>query len=314
MPFTTVSQADYYGTGAPTHNASIGSRYTQTDATAGFNLWLCTGAPNVWTKVGGSIDSSYVHGTFKSPSGSNGVFHSFGYYQAPAAAAALNQGALTQTLGTANNPYCGKVFIVASGAGTVGGTGSTGVPRLTITGTSVTTAGVRTGSDSEVIVADATTATTNKYYQSAKRWLGQVTLTLSMTGDRSQYAFTFNYGIGAWVDFGDRNVVLNEFDITGRGGATDTGFNLTLLHHTVAGTGWTYSAAAFAPGGTVLCDMATNYSPERAIASGIRFRYYREALGIAIAGASGDGIVLRITTTQNNAVESMDARCFFSIV
>ena len=57
----------------------------------------------------------------------------------------------------------------------------------------------------------------------------------------------------------------------GRAGANDAGFDLVMFHHTAAGTGWTYNAAAFTPGGTVLSSWATNYGAESDLVSGEDF-------------------------------------------
>jgi hypothetical protein len=184
---------------------------------------------------------------------------------------------------------------------------------LTITGTSFnSTTGARTASDSEVIVADATSATTNKYYESAKTWIGQVTLTLSQTGDRTNYAFTFNYGFASATHFAERSVTINQVEMTGRAGNSDTGFNVQFLIHTPAGTGWTYSAAAFVPGGTVLWDMNTDFVTEKNLAQNVRFHYHRKGLTQVINGAADEGMVARITTAAENSVESSDLRVFFT--
>jgi hypothetical protein len=44
-----VRELDRGGTGPPTMNCSVGQRYFQTDAAAGYNDWSCTGT-NVWTQ------------------------------------------------------------------------------------------------------------------------------------------------------------------------------------------------------------------------------------------------------------------------
>jgi hypothetical protein len=298
------------GTGVPTGNCTTGQRYFQEDATAGANWWDCTGT-NTWTKRQSA--QSVIHATFKSPTSTSGLFHAFGFMQAPAASVNLTQASTTQTYGTTNNPYQAHAFVVASAAGTASG-GSTGTAKITITGTSFNaTTGARTGADSEIIVADVTTASTNKYYESAKTWLGQITYTIATTGDRTTFAFRFNYGFISAEHFVEKSITINQFEVTGRGGNTDAGFNVQLTKTTLAGTGWTYSAAAFVPGGTVLWDMATEFVTERAVASGIRFHFHRKGLTTVINGLADEGVIARITTTQNNAVESCDLRIFYTL-
>lgn len=251
-------------------------------------------------------ENGYAHATFRSPTGSSGIFHAFGYYQAPTAHKAATQAEATQTLGTANNPYGAKAFIVAGGAGSASG-GTTGVGKITVTGTSVTDEGVRTSSDSEILVADTSALAANQYVETSKYWVGTVTFTLGKTGDRTAYALNFNYGFAKYYEFNDTDVILNHIEATGRGGATDTGFNVEFLRHD--GAGWTYSAAAFVPGGTVIAALATDYGAERSLANNIRFGWERYGLSERILGAtSHQGIVARITTTANNAVETMDMR------
>jgi hypothetical protein len=256
------------------------------------------------------VSPSTIHATFKSPAASSGNFHAFGFYEAPAADANLTQLSATQTLGSANNAYMAQVFIVAAAAGTVGGTGS-GVAKITITGTSVTHAGVRTPADSEVLVADITALTTNQFVESTKMWVGTVTLTLAPTVDRSEYAVDFNYGYASVSHFFEHTVQIKQFECTGRAGATDTGFNIQLLKH--SSVGWVYHATAFVPGGTVILDMNTDLNTEKNITSGKRFHYHRKNLTNIIIGSDGsEGVVLRIITGANNAVESMDMRIHFN--
>jgi hypothetical protein len=232
---------------------------------------------------------------------------------APAAAATINQAGATQTYGSANTAYASHAFLCAAGAGTA--SGGTGAVTITVSGTSITTAGVRTASDSEVLCTDITTLAANKYLETSKAWLGQITFTIDpgATG-HTAYSAQFNYGFITDQPFGDANVQIRQIEYTGRAGASDTGFNFQLLKHTGSGdTHWTYSAAAFVPGGEVIFDMATEYSTEKNITSGERFHYHRKGLAVDIDGGNGEGIIGRITTSANNAVESSDCRIFYTV-
>jgi hypothetical protein len=254
----------------------------------------------------------YAHAAFKSPTGSTGIFHAFGYYKAPAGAKAFSQAATTQVYGTANGAYGAKAFVVTAAAGTASG-GTTGTAKITVTGTSVSDEGVRTASDSEILLADVTAATANGYYETAKYWIGQVTFTIAATDDRDTFALDANYGFAKYYEFGESKVIINKFEMTGRAGGNDTGFDVQLLKHD--GTGWTYSAAAFVPGGTVICSMATDYNTEKNLVSGDRFGYERYHLNTEIDGTvTMRGAVCRITTGANNAVESSDLRMEFKYV
>jgi hypothetical protein len=261
----------------------------------------------------GSQDQSMSHSTFKSPAGANGIFHCFGFYEAPAAHKAFTQAAATQTLGTAANAYGAYVFVVPSGPGAVSG-GSSGTAKITITGLSITDAGV-CGADSETLVPDVTSVTgcaVNTYIQSTKKWVGQVTLTIAPTFNRDNYNLTCNYGYAAPHVFNNSNVIIDTFVATGRGGDTDASFNIQLLEHN--GTGWIYSAAAFQPGGTVVCALATDCPTAHTLTNAKRFKYKRKGLALTVNGAVTGGIVVRITTSTNNAVESSDFRLYFSYI
>lgn len=256
-----------------------------------------------------------IQATFKSPSGAAGIFHAFGYYDAPAADANLTQAATTVTHGSANGAYGAHAFLVSAAAGTVGG-GSTGTATITITGTSMTSGGVRAAGASETIVADITALGANTYIESTKMWIGTITYTLALTGDRTTAAVDFNYGFASVCHFWEKKVTIRQFEATGRAGAADSGFNVQLLKHSA--TGWTYSAAAFVAGGTVLLDMNVDYNTEKNLINGKRFHYHRKGLTTIINGAAAatltapnEGVVVRITTSASNAVESMDMRILY---
>lgn len=231
--------------------------------------------------------------SFRSPSGSSGIFYIGGFYDAPAAHVVLTiGGTVTQVFGGANHAHGAHAFIVASGAG---GTDLV----LTVTGTSITDLGARTAADSEVIVPDADVASANQYFETAKKWIGQITYTL--TG--SAGAFTFNYGLAKYEDFGNRNFRLTDIEAVGRAGANDSSFNVGVIYH--KSTGWTYHASAFVPGTGFLNDMNTDYSTESDIAGGEYFAWKRDQLVTDVSGEGKEGLIVKIVTGSNNSVESM---------
>lgn len=223
--------------------------------------------------------------------GNSGTNYFGGYYEAPAADATLTiGGTVTQTLGTAGECKAAHAFCVAEGAG---GTDLV----LTVTGVSITDAGVKNDSDSEIIVSDTDAASTDEYFETSKKWLGQVTYTL--TG--SSGAFTFNYGFCKYEDFGNRNFTVTDFEVTGKGGASETTLDIQLLHHKA--TGWTYSAAAFVPGAGTICDLATDHGTNNNLTNNENFAYKRAALSTAVTGNNGEGVVARIDTAVNNSID-----------
>jgi cytoskeletal protein CcmA (bactofilin family) len=78
--------------------------------------------------------------------GSSGTHYDAGFYSAPAADANLNEGSTTVTYGTANVGYAAHAFAVVGGAGAA--SGGSGAVVLTVSGVSITDAGVRTPTNS----------------------------------------------------------------------------------------------------------------------------------------------------------------------
>ncbi len=236
---------------------------------------------------------------FRSFTGSSGDEFVGGFYSAPVTDANLTQASLTVVLGSANNAYGAHVFAVAAAAGVTDGSDLV----LTVTGTSITEGGVRTGSDSEVIVATATAASLNDYFETAKKWIGQVTYTLSSTGGTT-FNFDFNYGFAEYDDLSNVNFRVIGFECVGLAGANDSGFNIQLFHHN--SSGWTYDATAFVPGGIVIADMNVDYGAEQNLVNGEFISYKRNNLSEQIDGMSPEGLLIDITTGANAAIDYMD--------
>lgn len=230
--------------------------------------------------------------------GNAGTYYVAGFYDAPAAAVTLTMGATeTQTYGTALYMKGAYVFAVTSGA-------SAGAVVLTVSGISITDAGVRNDADSEVLIADGTTCAADQYYQTSKRWLGQVTYTLS--GGSGGNALTFNYGFARPKSLANSKFTIRNFVMFAQGGASETGFNIELLHHKA--TGWTYSAGAFVPGSGTLCASATDYGTNVRWASGVYANYRRTGLTTEVDGTNKEGFIVRLTTAVNNSVKYGYAR------
>ena len=219
-----------------------------------------------------------------------------GYYRAPAADANLTQASATQTLGTANLAYGAHAFLVAGGAGSV----DAGSCSIVVSGTSVQDDGTRTTSDTETIVADITAMTLNAYYETSKRWVGQITYTLTPSG-ASTYSADFNYGYGLYETFNAQSVTVDTFEVSGYCAAADSSFTLKLLLHD--GTGWTYSAAAFIPGGTEITSFNTVYSTDDDLGTDAMFGFRRTGLNTAVDGTAGEGIIIQLDTSVGSAIQ-----------
>lgn len=212
-----------------------------------------------------------------------------GFYEAPAAHTTLTiGGTVTQTYGTANLCYAAYAFVVASAA-------SANACVLTVSGKSIDDNGVTVVGDSEVVVANTSTSSTNAFYQTVKKWLGTITYTL--TGAAG--AFTFNYGLAQYEHMGDRDFIITSFTCYGKSAANGTNYDIQLLHHEF--TGWTYSAAAFVPGSTPVCSMLTDYGASSSIATGEYYSYTRTNLYEKVKGTIDEGMLVRVHETTNNA-------------
>jgi hypothetical protein len=244
--------------------------------------------------------------TFKSyhfQVGNSGTYYMAGSYEAPAAEAVLNQGNITQTYGAANNAYGAHVFLVAKAAGTA--TGGSGAVTIVVSGISITDAGVRNGADNETLVADITALATNQYVETSKKWLGQVTYTLTVGGTgHTAYAASFNYGRAKYDDFGNRSFTVTDTECAWEAVGNETNLGIRFLHHD--SSNWTYSAAAFVPGGTVINTLDTDYSTDDEFDTGEYGAYKRSGLSEAVAGDSSEGVIIELSTAVNNTVDNID--------
>ena len=217
-----------------------------------------------------------------------------GFYNLTAAKVTLTiGGTVTQTLGTALNANGARALCVVSGP-------SVGATILTVTGISIDDSGVLNAADSEILIANCGVVAANAYFQTSKKWLGQITYTLS--GGGAGNALSFNYGFVRAKTNNNTNFTIRGLIMFALGGATDTGVNLELLHHRL--TGWAYSAAAFTyPVASRIIMLSTDYGANTRIASGIYINWRRTNLLTAIAGATGgEGYLVRLTTTINAAL------------
>jgi len=275
----------------PAALANYGKIYTKTDN----QLYFQDGAGTEHI-VGGHPElhsyTAHTQGLGASPD-----IYVAGHYDAPAAAVALNQANLTQTYGTANKCEGAHAFLVAAAAGTA--TGGAGAVTIKVTGISIASDGTRNAADTEVLIADITSLSTDDYVETEKRWLGQVTFTIDpgATG-HTAYALTFNYGFACDAACGSAGVI-NSIRATGLAGANDDNFDIILYKH--SSTGWTYNNGAFVPGGTILAQLSTDCSTDDKLVASEQFAWSHS--GLATAYTVNEGFVVKLTSTANNAIE-----------
>ena len=184
------------------------------------------------------------------------------------------------------------------------GTATGGVVGLRVTGTSVNDLGEYTTSDADTILTDITSVALNEYYE-AKKFVGTVTYQLiTISGAPTTYSLTFNYGYAKYEDANNSDFYIIGSEIVGVAGANDSGFDIELLKHSAQG--WTYSAGAFIPGDGSIAKLSTDIPTENNLATGLPFAWKRSSLNEYIEGSESEGILYRITTTANSAVQSMD--------
>lgn len=237
--------------------------------------------------------------TFAARTSSTGTYFLGGFYKFSAADANLTNLSLTVILGSVNHPYAAHAFIVSGGNGTTDGSDLV----LTVTGTSITDSGTRTTGDSEVIEATAGDSALNSYFETTKKWIGQVTFTLSSTGGTT-YSYDFNYGFAKYDDLYNNNFTIEDFELVGLANVSDSGFNVELLYHN--STGWTYSAAAFVAGNTPLVDINATHGAEKDLIAGEQFAFKDVGLSAHVIGSNGEGYLIRITQGANNSISYLN--------
>ena len=248
--------------------------------------------------------------SFTSQGVGSGTYYIAGYYDVSTTDANLTQASTTQTFGTANASYASHPFVVAGGAGTV----DAGTIGLRVTGTRIQDNGTRTASYADTIITDITSQTLDEYTEAVK-FIGTVTFELIVTsGTPTTYSFDFNYGLVKYEDFGNNDFDITGFEVVGTAGATDANFNITLIHHN--DEDWTYAATGFDITPTEITDLQTVHNTEYQLSNGEPFAFKRVPLNYAsvIHGGASEGVLIRVVTSANNSVQSMDAHIGVRIV
>lgn len=259
----------------------------------------------VWVDIPSIVPKSY---TFSARSATSGIYYLGGHYDILDADVTLDQGTPTNAFGAANHPHAAHAILVAEGNGTTDGSDLI----VTVSGTSITDGGTRTGGDSEVIIGagadvtacqiNATAAATHLKCETTKKWIGTATYTLTSAGGGT-FDFTFNLGLAKYDDLGNRDFTLTDLECTGLANASDSDFDIELLKHEA--TGWTYHATAFVPGNT-LYQLTTIYGAESDTSAGAHIAFKRTGISEAVDGADSEGFMFRITTGSNNSLSYLN--------
>jgi hypothetical protein len=164
-----------------------------------------------------------------------------------------------------------------------------------VSGASITDAGVRNGADTEDV--DTSGGSTDDYFETTKKWLGQVVYTL-----QSGTGVAINAGFAKYWDNNNSDFKVVGLEAIWLGCATDTAPNIELIHH--SGTGWTYNAGSTPTPPAAIAAMATDHSAtEDNVINGENGAWKRTNLSTNIGGSGDEGTIWRITTTANKTFE-----------
>ncbi len=228
--------------------------------------------------------------TFSSPAGASGTNYYGGFYNFGATDNDFNPSI---THGTANSSYAAHVFLVqAAGAG--GGTDTV----IRVTGTSITDAGVRTAADTEDLTVDDV-GVVNTYYETIKKWIGQVTIAKQSGPD-----LLCNYGFCKYWDNSNTDFRIEGVDATWLAGANDANPDLRVIHHKA--TGWTYNAGAAATPPSDIASMNADHGVESELVNGEEGAWKKTGINHNIMGSTTEGIIIEAVTTANKAFELGD--------
>ena len=194
-----------------------------------------------------------------------------------------------QSLGTANISYAAHAFIVL-------GTSSADMV-VRVTGTSITDSGVRTPADTEDI--DTSGGSLNDYYETSKKWLGTVSISLvSGTG------INVNYGLAKYWDNNNTDFYLRGFEVVGFCGASDATPQIKVIHHKT--TGWTYNVGSTPTPPAPLADLQTCHNTEFQFNLDEHFAWKRANLNETIQGSLSEGLLFSIDINNNKSISFAD--------
>ena len=292
---------DLYGSGSPegVTTAPLGSVYRRTDGSAGTSVYFKeTGAGDTgWVAMAsgtGVGTSAKQKETFTLPSvavaSAAGTYYVGGFYNFGSTAGDFTTTGVDH--GTANGPYGAYMMFVCAAA-----TSDDTSYSVTLTGTSITDAGVRTASDTEIVAMPAIAE--NSFYQSTKKWVGQVNITeTAVTVVESRLC---NYGfVSVWDN--------EEVDLTLLGakaswhanGAHD--LDIQVIHHNAAN--WTYVSGGPPTHTNQLISLATIYDTEYVTAAQ-EDGSFRNVLAAAVDVdiSAGEGLLVAVATGATDLLD-----------
>ena len=227
-----------------------------------------------------NTNREHLFWSFATPAGASGTYYFGGYYFWHGSSFTPAGGT---NVGTANASYAAHAMVI------LGATSTDMVVR--VTGTSINDRGTRTTTDFEDV--DTSGGAANAYYETSKKFIGQVSYTL-----QSGTGVVINAGFSKYWDHGNEEFTVKALEATWLGGGNDATPNIELLHHKT--TGWTYGSGGTATPPTAIASMNTDHNTEIQVRSGEPGAWKRTNLDQIIIGQGSEGVLWRVTTSANN--------------
>ena len=240
----------------------------------------------LWEEFSTNFKSFDTGWSFVSPSGDFGTYYIGGFYRHGSTSYTPAGGT---SLGSANAAYGAHAFIV------LGASSTDMVVR--VTGTSIDEQGGRVTGDFQDL--DTSGGVLNDYFETSKKWIGQVTVSL-----QSGTGVAVNDGLCKYWDNQNSDFRVTGIEVTGRAGANDSSPNFEVILHQP--TGWTFNAGNSATPPPVVADMQTDYNTEYEFINGEEFAWKRIGLSQEVAGSVDQGLVMRVITSANKSIETMN--------
>ena len=207
------------------------------------------------------------------------------------------------TYGDINASTAAHLFVVL-GAATVDEV------QITVSGVSITDAGVRTPADTQVITIVSGTGI-DSYFETSKKWLGQVTIETT-----AGTAVTANYGYSKYHDINNQDFQLIGIEVLWTSGASGTSSNIELLHHKA--TGWTFNSGAVPTPPAPIASRLIDHGVDTGHVAGQPGAWKRVNLNTNIQGSDSEGILFRITSESsgvgNQSFRFLNAEISFELL
>lgn len=246
------------------------------------------------------ISKSY---SFTSQGIGAGLYYKAGFYDFSDTSFAATQASSTIAYGDLDRARDAHAGIVPQAPGIVVGTGQVG---LRVVGIKDSENGIpQVAGEIGIITEDITTLTADTYFETSEKWSGQITFELYIvTGSPTAYSMNFNYGFAKYDDLQDRDYTITAFECVWQGNASNNTLDIALVKHTAEG--WTFATSNFIAGNGDICRKSIDMQLSSNVNNNLDGAYKRTNLNTYIAGESGEGHIIEITTGGTSTIQTMD--------